>query len=264
MSQPTYYCCALPENISSALRTEWEGLLAQLESKGIAVQILSWTAPQLPEQPPAMGQLFWSAPQKKLFRLPHPNAQLRAVELKGLKEVEDWRSYASQGQFLKGDELVSDPYREKLFISLNDVTANSVAQTLADKISWSLQRFRATKATGETIEQTRRVLGVSQSFSLAALGALYREEEMRALYQALRRRDRDLIEVELKQLSDGLAEGMELLDEQGQAHWLMTERAWRSLNNYQQQRLEEYISPLPIPFEAWRIAYGWGPSDVLC
>jgi hypothetical protein len=251
-----------PREIQAAALREFESLAERLEGEGVEVLVYRDEAdsPSPDAIFPNNWVTFHDDGRAILYPMEPPN---RRRERRGeildwlsgeksfrLREVIDLSPHEAEGRFLEGTgSMVLDRPGRTVYASISPRTTPSLLQEFGERFGFRVVSFHARDESGIPLYHTNVALALGVGVAVLCGDAVPDLAERRALVNSLECFGREVVDIDMFQLSAFAGNMLALEDRAGGPLLAMSERALSSLRSAQRNRLERHArlvsSPIP-------------------
>lgn len=165
-----------------------------------------------------------------------------------LKRRVDFSHYESQGKFLEGTgSLIFDRVHRLVYACLSPRTSDDLLDEFCEWAEYEKIRFRAVDAEGIDIYHTNVMMAVGDQFVVICLDTIRDEQEKARLHYYFRETGKEIIEISLEQMNQFAGNMLQVENADGESFMVMSEQAFKSLNDTQVKQIEHYARILHSP-----------------
>ena len=241
------------QSIQSRALKEFDRLVEVLRSENIDVLVIDDTPD--PPKPDAVFPNNWIAtmPDGELILFPM-YAPMRRKELRqdivsllmnryGFRKPTDLSPFEKETRFLEGTgSMVFDHNARIAYACRSERTDESLFIDFCRQRGYRSLLFRAEDQNGQAIYHTNVMMTVGQKMALVCFESLPDKKERKKLRAALADSGKEAIPLSMVQMQDFAGNALEVNDKNGRPLLLMSDRAFRSLNHRQLQRIEAHAA----------------------
>jgi hypothetical protein len=237
---------------------EFDGMVNILRNKGVKVYVFEDT-PE-PHTPDSIFPNNWVSFHQNgsviLYPMQAPNRRLERRQdiiesLKQnfeIKEVNDFSSAEKENIFLEGTgSLVFDRPNQIAYCCISPRADLKLAQRFCQQFGWNLVSFDALDKAGKPIYHTNVVMCVGDKFAVLCLDCVPDESQRKNLIENLEKSGKEVVLISFEQLENFAGNMLNIENEKGEKLLVMSERAYKSLNNTQIEILEKYATIVYAP-----------------
>jgi len=248
--------------IASQALKEFDGLVTGLRTAGVEVLVYQDTQ-GLPDCVFPNNWMSWHTPQQgeqvvvtypmcdELRRAERSNEVLDLLA-SSLGEVShlDLSGMEEDGEILEGTgSLVLDRLNGLAFGCVSPRTTLAAFEAWCDETGYEPIAFEALDSDGGRIYHTNVLLSVGERVAVVCSGCIADAEDREGAVAALKSGGRRVIEISIEQMGSFCGNILELANEDGEAVFAMSSRAWGAFTAQQQQTLRDAgaVVHVPIP-----------------
>ncbi|MEQ8337707.1 MAG: arginine deiminase-related protein [Cyclobacteriaceae bacterium] len=263
---------SLDEIQQEALR-EFDLFSEKLRAKGVETLIVEDS--QHPETPDAVFPNNWISFHQsgKVYtypmfaenrRLERRDAVINQIEKSfEINEVIRLESWENEGHFLEGTgSLVLDRKHKLAFVALSDRAHMPVIKDFQQKSGYEIITFHANqsvKGKRLPIYHTNVMMYVGESFAVVCMDSIDDQKEKEAVKTALEYTGKEVITISEKQVANFAGNGLQVCDARGNRLIVMSEAAYKSLDQNQRKALEKNGEVIHSPLNTIEY-YGGGSA----
>ncbi|MEQ8882853.1 MAG: arginine deiminase-related protein [Cyclobacteriaceae bacterium] len=263
---------SLDEIQQEALR-EFDLFSEKLRAKGVETLIVEDS--QHPETPDAVFPNNWISFHQsgKVYtypmfaenrRLERRDAVINQIEKSfEINEVIRLESWENEGHFLEGTgSLVLDRKHKLAFVALSDRAHMPVIKDFQQKSGYEIITFHANqsvKGKRLPIYHTNVMMYVGESFAVVCMDSIDDQKEKEAVKTALEYTGKEVITISEKQVANFAGNGLQVCDVRGNRLIVMSEAAYKSLDQNQRKALEKNGEVIHSPLNTIEY-YGGGSA----
>lgn len=247
------------EEISTKAISEFEQFVKLLESKQI--KLLQYHEQQENSKPDAIfpnnwfltlpGKLFITCPMKEPSRRKERDEKIILdFEQKGFKIIRDLEKYEEENKFLEGTgSLVLDHISKKAYAVISPRTSVEVLSRFCDISGYEAVPFHAIDSKGNPIYHTNVMMSIGLHIVLLGVDTIVEKDRERI--KNILAETKKVITISKKQVYDSfLGNGLFVIDQKEQEKFIVSEKAYLSLTDYQKSMIEEQeIEIIHTPIE---------------
>lgn len=237
---------------------EFDNYVHLLKSKGIEVLVVNDTPN--PATPDSIFPNNWVSLHSNGTLCLYPMfAQNRRNERKSfviskittnyeVKQVEDFTSFEKDDMFLEGTgSMVLDNDHRIAFACISQRTHPKVLETFCEKMNYKPFTFTAVDAKGFPIYHTNVMMCSADQFIVACVDSIKDENEKNQFIELVNKLNKKLITISFEQMNQFAGNMIQLQNNLGEKFLVMSQSAYKSLNQEQIDELSKYNELLPIP-----------------
>ena len=165
-----------------------------------------------------------------------------------LKRRIDFSHYESQDKFLEGTgSLIFDRVHRLVYACLSPRTEEALLDEFCEWAAYEKVQFRAVDASGMDIYHTNVMMAVGDEFVVICLDTIQDEQEKARLHYYFRETGKEIIEISMEQMNQFAGNMLQVENEAGESFMVMSEQAFKSLNDTQIKQIERYAHILYSP-----------------
>lgn len=239
----------LESGLKEKVLNEFDLLVNQLKAAGI--QVIVWNDNPGRIKPDAIFPNNWFSTngnyQMVLYPMFAPNRRLeRDAELIAkiksefrVDELIDFTGFEQKGIFLEGTGSIVFDHREKLAYACQSVrTSEEILSLLCKKIGYRYFLFHAFDRKGDPIYHTNVLMCLGKDAVVVCLESVEKSERPSLLSQ-LTHSHKEVIEISLEQMENFAGNMLFLQNETKKNFWVLSQRAFNTLNREQRLKLEK-------------------------
>lgn len=246
------------DKLRDVVMAEWQGLVSSLEEAG--VEVLTAEAQGLPDE--VFPNNWFSTHSDGRVVIYPMKAPSRAAEIRpdivdrvrkkfGLLEpIYDLSPWAKSNVALEGTgSLVLDRHSRMAYVATSKRADRNLAQIWAKEMGYELVAFSSRDRSGQEIYHTNVLMSVNTNFAVLCPSAIPDQSELAAVYEALKKSTKVVVNVTMEQLENFACNCLQLRGSQGTV-LAISEAGWRSLDDSQRGVLESCVNKVvtaPVP-----------------
>ncbi len=240
---------------------EFDGFVEMLRKNGVGVTVVDDTLQ--PETPDSIFPNNWVSFHDDgsiyLYPMFSENRRLerRKDILEGLKDkfevnhISDLSFYEMQYAFLEGTgSMVLDRVNKIAYACLSVRTDQEVLDNFCMLTGYTPVSFQAVDSTNFPIYHTNVMMCIGDRFAVICLDSIRNEEERLAVLLRLTNSGKTIIEITLDQMNHFAGNMLQVSNSDGENLLVMSEQAFRSLNEEQLTTLEQFSRIVYAPIYA--------------
>ena len=170
----------------------------------------------------------------------------------------DFSPLAEEGKFLEGTgSMIMDRVNNIAYASHSDRTDEEVFDLFCQQVGYEGIFFHAVDANGHPIYHTNVMMALGSSFVVICEESILDPEEKATLRASFKRTGHEVVSISQEQVSQFAGNMLEVRNDRGEIHIVMSKRAFDSLDDSQIQTLEKHGKLLVIPIDIIEV-YGGG------
>lgn len=160
----------------------------------------------------------------------------------------DLAHYEQDNKFLEGTgSMILDRDNKICYACLSPRTDKEILDDFATKLGYKIVSFTSVNAEGIEIYHTNVVMSVAKSYSVICLDTIQNADERTKVVQAITGAGKEIIEISLEQMNQFAGNMLELHNKKGENLLVMSEQAYKSLNEGQINQIRKYAKPVYAP-----------------
>ena len=248
------------ENVSAKAQAEFDKAVEILRSKKIALKIFEDLPDRILTDSVFPNNWISHNPNGPLVIYPMLS-EVRRAEVRS--DIIDWcnenlhpesiidlTDKADEGIFLEGTGSIVFDYENKVaYACISPRTNLQLLSSLIDQIGYELVSFESVDLNGQQIYHTNVMMSVGKHVVLICLESIEDNLERAMLKESLKKAGKSIIELSYSQMNAFAGNALEVSNNEGKLHYLMSETAYNSLDDQQKAIIsrESEIVPLSIP-----------------
>ena len=230
---------------------EFNAFVNVLEANGVHVIIIDDT--ETPHTPDSIFPNNWISLQDDgrifLFPMEAKNRRLeRRVDIINyfkrnykVREVVDLSHFESSNKFLESTgSMILDRINKVVYACISSRTDKDVLDNYCDLTGYKQITFTANDPNGLAIYHTNVMMCLAKKFAVICLDAISNELEREMIINSLQQSHREIIAISFGQMNNFAGNMLELKSKTGENLLVMSERAFKSLNDNQINTLKKY------------------------
>ena len=151
-------------------------------------------------------------------------------------------------QYLEGTGSIVFDYENKIaYASISTRTNKDLFIHISGYLNYTPVSFKSFDGSGKEIYHTNVMLCIGKGFALLCDDSISDKTELNELRNSLTKTNHDIISINYEQLNSFAGNSYQLFNKNGESFIIMSERAFKSLQKEQMERLEKYGKVLSIP-----------------
>ena len=168
--------------------------------------------------------------------------------------------YENRHRFLEGTgSMVLEHDHKVAFASLSSRTHSEVLDRFCSVMGYQNISFQAVDEFGQAIYHTDVIMTMGDKFVIACMEAVKDEIDQEDLLTSFRKMQKEVIKISYEQVKNFLGNTIEVSNNKGEKLLVLSERAYKSLEDTQKKRLETYLRLVPCPLDTIE-TYGGGSA----
>lgn len=250
-----------PESLNRALVwAEFEGAVHMLRSRGVRVSVCRGQSEHVPE--PLLDAVFpnnWFSTHASGRLVLYPMATLnrqrerrmdvvaKIIEISGTRDILDLSYLEPDHEALEGTgSIVLARDQQTAFISLSPRATQEAIQHWKRNMEFQVVSFSSVDPMGHCVYHTNVLMSVGLKIAIVCLDVIPDAQEKQRLAESLLALGREIIPINWRQAKDFCANALELLDSSGVPFWVLSTRAWSSLDHWQREKISTQSKPCII------------------
>lgn len=240
------------EDVSARALSEFDEMVAVMKDKGIMVKVVD-DQKDLPDsifpnnwisQHPNYGLIIYPM----LSQLRQAEVNLEVVnELKQELDVSTLIDLRNSGGILEGTgSIIFDHHHRHMFACISERSEVKLFNALAQQIGYRAVSFEAFDVNSKAIYHTNVMLSIANDFAVVCSESISDVLERSMLLATLRKLGKQIVDLSFSQMNDFAANCLEVLNEEGKSHLVMSKTAFDSLSDEHLSQLQEFTSLLPV------------------
>ena len=155
--------------------------------------------------------------------------------------IVDLSRYEHEGKFLEGTgSMVLDRVNKIAYACLSPRTDKDVLAIFCDQTGYHAVCFDAADEHGKAIYHTNVLMCIGNNFAVICLDSIANPYEKIMIAESLKSNQKEIIDISFEQMNQFAGNMLELQNKNGEALIVMSQSAFRSLNEEQKNSLEKY------------------------
>lgn len=247
-----------PEETQSKALEEFDGFVKTLQSNGVNV-IQVFDTPE-PHKPDSIFPNNWVSFHEDGTVVLYPMlTENRRWERRrsildlirqgfAINNEIDLSHYEQDNKFLEGTgSMVLDRDNKICYACLSPRTDQEILKDFAQKLGYQIVSFTSVDDKGVEIYHTNVVMCVSKSYVVICLDTVRNAEEKAKVAQAIIDSGKEIVEITTTQMNQFAGNMLELHNEKGESLLVMSEQAYKSLNESQIVQIQKYSKIVHAP-----------------
>lgn len=255
--------CLIKEEIQAKALQEFERYVDTLRRNGIEVLVVN--DEEMPHTPDSIFPNNWISFHADLGAIIYPmQAQNRREEKKLInhvlscleennkiiKNINNLSSLEEQNEFLEGTgSMVLDRVNKLAYIARSPRSTNKAIQEFEKVSGYKAVVFSSQTETGIDIYHTNVMMAVGRDFTVICLDSIQDLDEKYELINSFNTTRHEIIPISLDQVRSFAGNMLEIESKDGERVLVMSQKAYRALNNDQLKALSINKRVLPIDIE---------------
>lgn len=260
------------DNIAKQARDEFDAMVMTLRSKGVDVIVVEDT--DEPKKPDAIFPNNWISFHRNGAVVTYPMfAENRRIErrediIDDLKErfIVDRRytfeHYEEDGLYLEGTgSMLFDRDRNIMYACLSDRTDPQIIDKFCVLMGSERVVFHAVDRNGDAIYHTNVMMALGEDFAVLCKDSIAKKDELEELLSKLESTGKEVVDISFDQMEAFAGNMLQVRNSAGDTFLVMSQTAFKSLNEEQIEKLSSKTNLLPIIIDT--IEY-YGGGSVRC
>jgi len=246
------------EQISEMAKVEFDGMVEQLRDKGIDVVVYEDVGNTVIKD--SVFPNNWITTHSNDVLITYPLfAESRRVErrediVEDLKERFSYNRqyffehYEGDEKFLEGTgSMILDRDNRIIYACLSDRTNVEVLEKFSILMNYTKIFFHAEDTDGIPIYHTNVMMALGEELCILCTESIKDEKERTELLTSLEETDKEVIEISLEQMGKFAGNMLEVKNKLGYRYMVMSEQAYKSLNEEQINKIEHHSQIIHVP-----------------
>mgnify|MGYP001596071292 CR=1 FL=1 len=157
-----------------------------------------------------------------------------------IKHIEDFSDAEQEGKFLESTgSLILDRENELCFVSVSERSNPEVVVEFCEVFGYQPVFFQSVIG-GKPVYHTNVCMSIASEYALVCLDSFSREDEKSKTKNALQLAGKEVIELSERQIINFAGNGLEVQDENGESVFVLSKRAFDSLEEDQIGTIKKY------------------------
>jgi hypothetical protein len=157
-----------------------------------------------------------------------------------VKHIEDFSDAEQEGKYLESTgSLILDRENELCYVSVSERSNPELVVEFCEVFGYQPVFFQSI-IKGNSVYHTNVCMSIATSYALVALDSFSREDEKSKTRNALVRAGKEVIELSEEQILNFAGNGLEVQDENGKSCFVLSKRAYDSLDQNQIEIIKKY------------------------
>lgn len=168
--------------------------------------------------------------------------------------------YESKGKFLEGTgSMIFEHTHKIVYASLSSRTSTEVLDRFCSSMRFQPITFQALDEFDKPIYHTNVLLSVGDKFVIICMDAIKEPSDQEDLIASFRKTQKEIFKISYEQMKNFVANCLEVKNNKGERILILSERAYKHIDDSQKKRLENYVKLLPCPLDTIE-TYGGGSA----
>lgn len=239
------------------ITAEFDSFVEKLKANGVTVFVFDDTVH--PPKPDAIFPNNWISFHSDGIAVLYPMyAENRRTERRSdvveklketfnIKKIIDLSEYEQQRQFLEGTgSIVFDHENKFAYACLSPRTNKKLFTKITKQLAYKPISFHALDSEGKEIYHTNVMMCIGQEFAVICLDSIKNEAERKSVTDSLLNAEKEIIEISVEQMNNFAGNMLAVSSNKDETVLIMSEKAFKVLNNKQKKKLANYCKILPV------------------
>ncbi|GAB4114172.1 MAG: arginine deiminase-related protein [Thermoflexibacter sp.] len=160
----------------------------------------------------------------------------------------DLSHYEAENKFLEGTgSMVLDRENKICYACLSPRTHTEVLNDFAQKLDYRTVTFTSLDANGKEVYHTNVMMCVAKKYVVICLESIKDEKERENVIFTIHQTGKEIVPISLAQMNQFAGNMLELHNAQGESLLVMSEQAYKSLNQKQIEQIQQYSKIVYAP-----------------
>ena len=170
----------------------------------------------------------------------------------------DYSIMEKQNEFLEGTgSLVLDRYSRVAYACLSSRTSETLLDKWCSDMDYKSCVFKAYQ-NENIIYNTNVMMSIGNGFAVVCMDSIKSANDKKRLIQSFEKSRHQIIDISIDQMNNFAGNVLVVENAKGDAKFIISERAFNSLNEFQLLEISKYAKPLPIPINVIEKVGGGG------
>jgi|TARA_B110000285_G_scaffold235534_1_gene317886 hypothetical protein len=170
----------------------------------------------------------------------------------------DYSIMEKQNEFLEGTgSLVLDRYSRVAYACLSSRTSETLLDKWCSDMDYKSCVFKAYQ-NENIIYHTNVMMSIGNGFAVVCMDSIKSANDKKRLIQSFEKSRHQIIDISIDQMNNFAGNVLVVENAKGDAKFIISERAFNSLNEFQLLEISKYAKPLPIPINVIEKVGGGG------
>ncbi|GLR18300.1 citrulline utilization hydrolase CtlX [Portibacter lacus] len=246
------------EEISEMAKVEFDGLVEKLREKGI--EVIVYEDSDNPVKKDAIFPNNWISTHRGEVLITYPMfAESRRTErrediINDLKEKFSYHRqyffehYESENKFLEGTgSMILDRDNRIIYACLSERTNVELLEKFSILMNYKKVFFYAKDDNGLEIYHTNVMMALGEEYAIICLDTIKDEREKKEVVDHLKGSEKEIIEISENQMNHFAGNMLEVKNKEGYHYLVMSEQAYKSLNQSQISKIENHSQIIHAP-----------------
>jgi hypothetical protein len=143
--------------------------------------------------------------------------------------------------------MIIDRANNIVYACIGPRTDEGLLDQFCNLYEYDAVTFRAVDGNGQDIYHTNVLMAVGLDFVVICLDTIRDMEERNFVIETIESTDKEIIEISLEQMMQFAGNMLQVKNKDGETFLVMSEQAFKSLDEDQVTQIESFTQPLPIP-----------------
>lgn len=246
--------------IQQQAEQEFDQMVATLSAAKVNVVVIQDTS--LPKKPDAIFPNNWFTTHQngQIIFYPmeaknrHLERRLDVIDLLYKKhrfyfsQIINLETQPWEPKFLEGTgSLILDRVNQIAYMGISTRSDPSLLAKFCKTMEYSAVTFHAADQNQTPIYHTNVMMSVGEKFAILCKESISSKKEQEAVIHSLEKTGKKVIEISYSQMNAFAGNALELQSQDGESLLAISEQAWKSLQESQQQQIKQYCQVIPIP-----------------
>lgn len=246
------------QQISNKAIAEFDHFVSILRQNGINVIVAKDS--DLPHKPDAIFPNNWITFHDDASIVTYPmNAPIRRLERSEsiinqintnfrIEKRHQLESFEQDNQFLEGTgSMIIDRPNQIVYACIGPRTDEHLLDKFCQFYDYQPVTFKAVDSNGKDIYHTNVLMALGEEFVIICLDTISDLDERNNVIEILESTEKEIIEITLDQMMSFAGNMLQVKNTDGKTFLVMSEQAFKSLDQEQIDQIEQYTSILSIP-----------------
>ncbi|SFF18057.1 hypothetical protein SAMN04488541_101910 [Thermoflexibacter ruber] len=160
----------------------------------------------------------------------------------------DLSHYEAENKFLEGTgSMILDRENKICYACLSPRTHTEVLKDFAQKLGYRTVTFTSLDANGKEVYHTNVMMCVAKKYVVICLESIKDEKECENVIFTIHQSGKEIVPISLAQMNQFAGNMLELHNAQGESLLVMSEQAYKSLNQKQIEQIQQYSKIVYAP-----------------
>jgi len=258
------------DEIHEKALAEFDNMVNLLKKEDLNVMVIDDTID--PYKPDAIFPNNWITTHQEgvivLYPMQAPNRRVERrqdiVELlqKRYKvhNVVNISHHETKGKFLEGTGSMVFEHTHKIaYACLSARTSTEVLDRFCNSMRFQPVTFEAVDEFDKPIYHTNVMMSVGTKFVIVCMEAVKELSDQEELIASFRKTQKEILKISYEQMKNFVSNCIEVKNNKGERILVLSEKAYKNLEESQKKRLENYVKLLPCPLDTIE-TYGGGSA----